>query len=84
MDKNNVASNRQRFSRDLDFTFKSLGKSKHDRLTEKRIFPNPAPGLSSQVKLAYETEFENGVRSEFFAWNVKNSNVALLVEYRVD
>jgi hypothetical protein len=65
-------------------TFETVGKVKSSKLVEKKVFPSPIPGFTSQVKLAYDTEFEKGNWTEFFAWNIKNTSEAVLAEYHVD
>lgn len=69
---------------DIRITFETVGKVKNSKLVEKKVFPSPIPEFTSQVKLAYDTEFEKGNWTEFFAWNIKNSSEAVLAEYRVD
>lgn len=64
--------------------YEKLGRSVGSRLVEKKVFPSPAPGYTSQVKLAYETRFEKGDWTEFFAWNIRDSSQAVLVEYLLE
>ena len=64
-------------------SFDKLGRSLESRLVEKKAFASPAPGYTSQVKLAYETKFEKGNWTEFYAWNIVNSSRAVLVDYIV-
>ena len=64
--------------------YEKLGRSVGSRLVEKKVFPSPGPGYTSQVKLAYETKFEKGDWTEFFAWNIRNSSQAVLVEYLLE
>jgi hypothetical protein len=61
--------------------FEKLGRFSETRLVEQKVFPSPGPGYTSQVKLAYETKFEKGTWTELFAWNIKNSSKAVLVDY---
>ena len=65
-------------------SFEQLGRVLETRLVEHKVFNSPRPEYSSQVKLAYETKFEKGNRTELFAWNIKGSSKALLTEYYVD
>lgn len=69
---------------DIKTTFETVGKVKSSKLVEKKVFPSPVPGFTSQVKLAYETGFEKGTWTEFFAWNIKDSREAVLAEYHVE
>lgn len=84
MDKaGNDNESRARILADIKMTFETVGKVKSSKLVEKKVFPSPVPGFSSQVKLAYDTQFEKGDWMEFFAWNIKNSGEAVLAEYKV-
>ena len=67
--------------REIKATYDKLGRSLGSQLVEKKVFPGPGPGYTSQVKLAYETKFEKGDWTELFAWNIKNSSDAVLVDY---
>lgn len=69
---------------ELRANYEKLGRSLGSRLVEKKVFPSPAPGNTSQVKLAYETKFEKGDWTEFFAWNIRDSSQAVLVEYLLE
>ena len=64
--------------------YDKLGRSVESRLAEKKVVPSPGRGYTSQVRLAYETKFEKGDWVELFAWNLKNSSEAELVDYRVE
>ncbi len=69
---------------EIKANYEKLGRSIEVRLVEKKVFPSPGPGYTSQVKLAYETKFEKGTWTEFFAWNIKDSSQAVLVEYLLE
>lgn len=66
---------------ELRANYDKLGQTVGSQLVEKKVFPSPAPGYTSQVKLAYETKFEKGDWTELFAWNIRDSSQAVLVEY---
>ena len=69
---------------EIKANYDKLGRSVETRLVEKKAFPSPGVGYTSQVKLAFETKFERGVWTEFFAWNIRDSSQAVLVEYFVE
>jgi hypothetical protein len=66
---------------EISANYDKVGRSMESRLVEKKVFQSPAPGYTSQVKLAYETKFEKGDWTELFAWNIRDSSQAVLVEY---
>ena len=68
---------------ELRANYDKYGQSLESTLVEKKVIPSPAHGYTSQVKLAYETRFEKGNWTELFAWNIRNSTDAVLVDYVV-
>lgn len=68
---------------DIKRTFETVGRVKSAILAERKVFPAPTSGFTSQVKLVYDTESEKGNWTEFFSWNIKNSREAILAEYHV-
>ena len=69
---------------EIKASYDKLGRSVESRLVEKKVLPSPGRGYTSQVKLAYETKFEKGDWTEFFAWNIRNSSQAVLADYRLE
>jgi hypothetical protein len=66
-------------------TFEVMGKVRDTKLVEKQTFPATSTLYDSQVKLAYDSTFENGEAIELFAWNIKSDrNGALLIVYRIE
>jgi hypothetical protein len=59
----------------------AVGKVKSSKLVEKKVVANPVPGYTTQVRLAYETEFEKAKRTELFVWNIRDSKEAVLADY---
>lgn len=81
LDKQTHSGTSENILSEIRANYEKLGRSIDTRLVEKKVFPSPGPGYTSQVKLAYETKFAKGTWTEFFAWNIKDSSQAVLVEY---
>lgn len=73
---------RAKMLNEIKIFIESVGRVQERKLVEKKVYLNPGPGFTSQVKLAYDTTFEKSSCTELFAWNIRNSNEAVLVEYR--
>ncbi|HXQ70923.1 MAG TPA: hypothetical protein VN844_10570 [Pyrinomonadaceae bacterium] len=84
LDKQSHPSAPENVLSEIRANYDKLGQSLESRLVEKKAFPSPGPGYTSRVKLAYETKFEKGDWTEFFAWNIRDSNEAMLVEYLLE